>query len=292
MIRLIKAVIVVSVIIIAAYFITTGWDKREQEKISNEQLRQYFESITDELDVKIIDYEVEFVEGKRRLKVKYETNIEKENNKLLGKQKQALYKKITDKKIFEKGLDRVWFLAKKDGEYVINSSMNVIKPMNQMFIYQAFSFYIAIMAVIIYFFRDKFRGYKRNKYLEGDTLEEYSLAELEMYVETNKRDDLAHYRIAQLLAIKKEYAEAKESIEKAIKLNPRVFGYRRVAGNICYELQEYKQAIKYYKGSQELLTLHKDYDYYFRMGKAYIKSGKKAKGLEYFQKAKKIIKNK
>lgn len=273
-----------------SYLIKENIDTKEQNKISLEQMEKAFESLYEELNLEINNYKIEETEGKIRLKINYETNIDEENKEELEKEKNYIYKEITKEKFLQKGLDRVWFLAKKDNKYILNRSKKIIKPGNKKFIQIAVRVYIfGMIGIGLTIKRYLFRR-KRNKYLEGDELENYSLGELEMYVETNKNDDVAYYQIAELLREKKEFEKAKEYIKKARVLNYRSPEYKRLEGKIYYGLEDYKKAIAYYKGSEVVDTFFVDYDYYIGIGKAYIKIGKEEKGIKCLEKSKKIMK--
>jgi len=290
------------VVIVIIGFMLIGWtvysdynQKDNLTSMSDEALTREFDKIytiirkTDGSKAEIISYNVEKVDESRRLKVVYKTDFKEIDERKLLDESSAIFDQITSNELMSNYLDRVWILGLNDGKYVINRSLTVIDKTDSYMIRIIVAVLIGFTSIITLFFRFIYYNRKRNKKLGGEDIYDYSLEELLKYVEKSKYDDEAFKQIALLLTNSGRCKEAKSYIERAIGLNPRNLTHKRIAGKIFYNMGDYAGAIKYYKSSQELQTINSDYDYYYNIGKAYVKNGDNEKGLESIEKSKKII---
>lgn len=288
-------IVIVSIVIYSWTRFNDSCRLNHLDDISDETIELEFEKLygnvvkSSKVNAEIVSYKVETIEENRRLKIIYKTNyLESEERELLD-ETSAIYDKIKANKMMNKYIDRIWILAFNDGEYVINRSLTVIKTLDKYIIKIIVSLMMAFTITTTLIARRVYYDCKRNSKLGGEDISDYSLEELNAYVAKSKYDDEAFMHIALMLNNNGRNKEAKTRIERAILLNPKNLSYKRIAGKIVYNIGEYKLAIKYYKGSQGLYTMKKDYDYYFNIGKAYIKNGEMKKGNSSIDKAKKIV---
>lgn len=294
--KLILVVIVIVGLMLIGWTVYSDYNQNDNlTSMSDDALTREFSKLSTKIrktngsEAEIVSYEVETVEDSRRLKIVYRTDFEELDERELLDESSAIFDQITSYEIMSNYLDRVWVLGLNDNKYVLNRSLTVIDKTDSYMIRIIFAVLIAFASIITLFFRFLYYNRKRNKNLGGEDIYDYSLEDLLKYVEKSKYDDEAFKQIAVLLTNSGKSKEAKSYIEKAIGLNPRNLTHKRIAGKIFYNAGDYSGSIKYFKGSQELQTINKDYDYYYHIGRAYMKNGDDKKGVSSIEKAKSII---
>lgn len=218
------------------------------------------------------------------------TKYSREQEDLISDEISQIYNKMRKKDEISEYFYKIRFRAMKGNEVIYKYTYKVVNWTMDRLIYLSLSL-IVIFAVRMYFrIRAWIKGRSRKKFLGGNEIYEYSMAELMMYIQTSPKDDRAHFRLSQLYLSNGNIVEALNYIGEANKLNPCEREYIIHYGHIMILLKDYNEALGRFNSLVKLRTFFNDYDLLFWVGFLYAKKGKKNTALRYYRHAYRVCK--
>jgi hypothetical protein len=229
-------------------------------------------------------------ESKPVLYYYFVTKYNKDQEDLIFDEVRQIYNKMRKEDEISEYFYKLRFRALNGDKVIYKHTYNLINWTMDRITYLSLALMVAFVIRIYYGIRAWIKERKRNKFLGGNEIYDYSMAELKLYLQTYPTDDRAHARLSQLYLSEGNVAEALESIGEANRLNRFERDYIIHYGYILVLLEEHKEALGVYNGLMKIKSFFTDYYLLYIVASLYYKLGKMKTARRYYKHSYRVCK--